>query len=303
MLDASVAVFCANEAPHIGACIAGVARAAAGMRVSVTLIANGSTDGSVERALQMAARYELPLRCVRIAYPDKSNAINHALTTLREPAPLHVFVDGYAVMGDHALIALGAALDRAPDAQAATGVATGSGSMARLTGDTLREGGRLHGQLHALRPSFVDRMTEAGLFLPVGLYRGDGLLGSMACHDLDPLGTPWDPHRIVGAAEATYTLPRPRLWRPTDARRLFRRRVRQMRGRMENAAIKSIIYAQGYQGLPAYADDMIAGWLAQGGQVPCAATERPFMWLARRRQSRPEPAELEAVATEHWAAG
>ncbi len=279
MLDASVAVFCANEAAHVDACIAGVARAASGMRVGVTIIANGSTDGSAARAMDAAARHDLPARAVSITLADKSNAINHALTTLREPADLHVFVDGYAVMGDHALVALGAALDRSPDAQAATGVATGSGSMAALTGATLREGGRLHGQLHALRPSFVDRLTAAGLRLPIGLYRGDGLLGSMICHDLDPLGTPWDPHRIVGAAEATYCLPRLKPWRPADARRVFRRRVRQMRGRMENAAIKSIIYTQGYEGLPEFADDMIADWLAQGGQVD---GEWPFMQIAVR---------------------
>ena len=295
MLDASVAVFCANEAAHIEACITGVARAAAGMRVSVTIIANGSTDGSAALAMATAKRHGLPARAAAIAYPDKSNAINHALTTLREPADLHVFVDGYAVMGDHALVALGAALDRSPDAQASTGVATGPGSMAALTAATLRDGGRLHGQLHALRPGFVDRLTQAGFFLPVGLYRGDGLLGSMVCHDLDALGTPWDPHRIAGASQATYSLPRPKPWRPADARRLFRRRVRQMRGRMENEAIKSVIYAQGYQGLPDYADDMIAAWLAQGGQVACAAADRPFQWLARRQARRPEAGELKAV--------
>ena len=39
--------------------------------------------------------------------------------------------------------------------------------------------------------------------------------------------------------------------------------VRQARGRLENEAIKKIIYRYGYGGLPTFADDMIADWLSE----------------------------------------
>jgi glycosyltransferase involved in cell wall biosynthesis len=280
ILDVSVAVFCQNEAAHIGACLASIAAAAAGLRVGLTIIANGSTDGSGELALRDARRLGLAARAYTIAHGDKANAINHSFRNLREPARIHVFADGYTVIGRDALSALASALAANPNAVAATGVASNGRTMAAATEATLRHGSHLHGQLHAFRPAFLDRLVQRGLGLPVGLYRGDGLLGSMACHDLDPIGNPWDGHRIQGVAAATYAIPRLSPFRPADIRRQFRRKVRQMRGRLENEAIKSIIYRNGYAALPDNADDMIAAWLAEGGTVRASLPDRPFLRLA-----------------------
>ena len=297
-LDVSIAVFCQNEAPRIAACIAGIAAAAESLRVGVTVIVNGSTDGSAKLALQTARRHGLATRIFSISYADKSHAIDLSFGHLREAAAVHVFVDGYAVMGPDALTALSAALASNPHAMAAAGVPANGRSMAATIAGTLRHDGQLNGQLYALRPDFIDRITQTGLVLPVGLYRGDGLIGSMACHDLDPRSNPWDGHRIQGVAQATYEIAPLSPLRPADIARQLRRKVRQMRGRLESAAITSIIYDRGYAALPAFADDMIAAWLAGGGRPQAALAERPFMGLALRqhaRAHRPDEAALRPV--------
>ena len=284
--DVSIAVFCQNEAARIEACIAAVAAAAGGLAVRLTVIINGSTDESTMLAQHAVRRHGLSARIFTILHGDKANAINRSFYELREPAGLHVFVDGYVVMAPTALHALNAALGAHPHAMAATGVAGNGRTMKASTAQTLRHGGQLHGQLHAFRPHFLDRLTRAGLRLPLGLYRGDGLLGSMACHDLDAAGVEWDGHRIRGAAAATYEIPPLSPFRPADIARQLRRKVRQMRGRMENAAISSIIYPEGYAALPAYADDMIAAWLASGGRPRAGILDRPFMDAALWQHAR-----------------
>jgi hypothetical protein len=291
--DIGVTVFCHNEARRIGACLAAIAAAGRGMRLDVTVIANGTTDGSIDRAADALRAHHLPGRIYRIAHADKANAINHAFYALRQTARLHVFVDAYAVIAVDSFKGFATMLSSHQEAVAATGVAGNGRTMKAATEETLLKGGRLHGQLHAFRPSFLDRLTAAGLRLPIGLYRGDGLLGSMACHDLDARNTPWASHRIKGTAEAVYRIPELSPFRPGDIVRQFRRTVRQMRGRMENAAVTEIIYKSGFEALPHTADEMIGAWLEGGGTVPVTASERPFMALALRSLRRPAPMEAE----------
>ncbi len=294
--DISVAVFCHNEAARIGACLASIAAAGRGFRLGVTVIANGTTDASISRAKAAIEAAKLPAHIYAIPHGDKSNAINHSFYELRQKAKLHVFIDAYAIIAANSFSGFAAMLSSHKEAVAATGVAGNGRTMAAATEETLREGGRLHGQLHAFRPSFLDRLTAEGLFLPIGLYRGDGLLGSMACHDLEPLTNPWDGSRIKGTVEAVYEIPRLSPLRPGDVKRQYRRKLRQMRGLLENAALQSIIYTQGFAGLPHYADEMINEWVAAGGEVETNGVDRLFMNRARKQietSRRPNPATLE----------
>jgi len=294
--DISVTVFCHNEAARIGACLASIAAAGRTMRLGTTIIANGTTDASIQRATVALQAANLPGRIYFIPHADKSNAINQSFYALRQPARLHVYIDAYAVMAPDSFNGFTTVLARHQEAVAATGVAGNGRTMKAATEETLLYGGRLHGQLHAFRPSFLDRLTEAGLRLPVGLYRGDGLLGSMACHDLDALRNPWENHRVKGTAEAVYLIPELSPFHPRDIVRQFRRKIRQMRGRMENAAMTALIYSQGFAALPASADDLLADWLATGGTVPVSRADRLFMHLALRdigRSHAPAPGMLE----------
>ena len=295
LADATVTVMCQNEERRIGTCLASIAEAGRGMHLAVDVIVNGSTDNSVRVALQASRDHRLDARVFRIEYGDKSNAINRAIHDLRRPARLHVFADAYAVLAPAALRALGQTLSLDSHAEAVTGVASNGRTMQAATASTLNEGGRINGQLHAFRPAFLDRMVAAGIRLPVSLYRGDSLLASMVCHDLDAAGQDWDSRRAAASPDAVFEIPRLSPFRPRDIVRQFRRKVRQMRGRLENEAIKSIIYRDGFAALPGNADDMIAAWLADGGRVVAALSDRPFLALALRRHAdarRPTAEEL-----------
>jgi hypothetical protein len=169
--------------------------------------------------------------------------------------------------------------------------------MQHATEQTLSVGGQLHGQLHGLRPEFLDRMVERGIRLPVGLYRGDGLLASMLAHALDAIGSPWDNARIPGVAEATYEIPVLSPFRMQDVRRQFHRKIRQMRGRIEAEAVKTLIYTGNYEALPANADDMIQTYLSAHPPPRASPPDRAFQILAMRasaRASRPGPDALRA---------
>lgn len=294
--DWNIAVFCQNERWSIGRCIDGIANASLGRRVLTTLIVNGSSDDSAAVAWETARRRGVALAVWTIPYGDKANAINQFIYRLREPAGSYVFLDAYVKIGPNALAALDGCLAAHPEAVAATGVAVNGRTMREHMVPTLTEGGRLHGQLHALRPDFVDRFVARKLRIPLGLYYGDGLMGSMAMHDLDPVNIEWDQSRIASRADATYEIPELSLFRARDLKRQFRRKIRQMRGRLESLAIKAIVYTDGYEGLPDDAAAMVEAYLAGHGSPRTGLLDRVFQELAIdqvRRFHRPEPGALE----------
>ncbi|MSP03639.1 MAG: hypothetical protein EXR07_21760 [Acetobacteraceae bacterium] len=263
----------------------------------MTTILNGSTDDSPEVALEAARRCEVPIAIYTIAHGDKANAINHFYHTLREPARHYGFVDGYVTIGPDALVEMEACIAR-PGVIAATGISLNGRTMRDHTQPTLTEGGTLQGGLHALRPDFLDRLVARNIRLPIGLYRGDGLIGSMVLHNLDPLHVEWDQTRIAGSPGASFEIPVASLFRLRDLNRQFRRKVRQMRGQLENLAIRSIVYDKGYEGLPAYADEMIHAYLATHDLPGVPPLDRPFQALALRQIQqfrRPAPELLAPV--------
>jgi glycosyltransferase involved in cell wall biosynthesis len=296
--DWNVAVFCRNERWSIAQCIESIADATRERRTLITLIVNGSNDDSATLALEAAARRGIPIAVYVIKYGDKANAINQFFYTLREPARNYFFIDAYVKVGPNALAAMESCLMKRPDAVAATGVAVNGRTMTRSTGPTLTEGHRLHGQLHALRPEFIDRLVARKVRLPIGLYYGDGLVGSMALHDLDALHNKWVPKRIASDPEANYAIPVLSPFRPRDLKRQLQRKIRQMRGRLENLAIKTVVYVRNYEGLPEFAHDMVNAFLAEHGRPAVGFLDRPFQALALREINaarRPDPGSLEPV--------
>ena len=296
--DWNVAVFCRDERWSIVHCIESIADASQTRRTLITLIVNGSSDDSAALALEAAKKRGIPLAVYTIAHGDKANAINRFFHGLREPARYYFFIDAYARIGPRSLAVMETLLAERPDAVAATGVAANGRTMVLDTERTLTQGSRLHGQLHALRADFVDRLVARGLRLPIGLYYGDGLVGSMALHDLDPLRNAWEEKRIAHSADATYEIPVLSPFRLRDLKRQFQRKVRQMRGRLQNLAIKSVVYKHGYEGLPKNADDMVKAYLAEHGRPAVPLPDRIFQMLALRQiedAPKPDPAKLEPV--------
>lgn len=282
--DVAAAVFAANEAMHLEGCARALAAAAQGRSACLDVVLNGTRDGSLDllRALHLPG---LALRVWEIRLGDKANAINAYLHALRPAASLYVLTDAYARVEHGAIVALEAGLKAHPDAWIACGIPRNGRSAGSYGAHVLR-GGAINGNLYALRPAFVERLRSLGYRLPVGLYRTDPLLGSMALHDFDPR-TPWNPGRIVGIGDAGYSITPLSPLRPRDLRRQFRREINQARGVLENQAIKQVIYREGYGALTGHADAMVRDYAAMRRDWAGTWRQRVFLPLALRRLRAP----------------
>lgn len=285
MLDFEIGVYAANEAPVLGDCILSIDRACAGHRAGITVILNGTRDHSVQVLSALRLQYA-GLRVFMLPFGDKSNAINTFFYDLRRPAAVCIQADGYARISPGSLAAMRAVLFREEKINiVSTCQATGRSAEAE-TRRTLA-GGKCTGQFHAVRPSFIDRFVAAAMRLPLRLYWGDGLLGSMAAHDLDPVGNPWDDGRVVGIREAQFEITPLSRWRWRDIQRQYSREIRQTLGRMQNEAIKAIIYKAGYAALPIDANDMVREWLLTNRPQPRSPWERFKLRQALKRLEAP----------------
>ena len=284
-MDCCIVVIARDEAVRIGECIARIEDDAADLSARLVVLLNGTTDGSRRLVSDRLRASKLPSYLFEIAAGDKSNAWNqyvHAIAPTLGPVGVHIFVDGYAWVKRGAFRALMDALVSDPYAHAASGMPTGSPSASRVR-DQMQQSGGLHGSLHALRAEFLDRVRARGLRLPVGLYRGDGLIGSFAMQDLDPLGSPWDTRRIRHVPLATWAAP---VFSLRLGLRYIRRRINQARGRIETVALQDVIYKHGFEALPRFADLMLAdylqanpskrpGWMDLAGQLALRRIQSP----------------------------
>jgi hypothetical protein len=237
-------------------CLSAVATAARGCDARLTVLLNGRGVQFLDATVELVRTLPIPAACFHIPFADKSNAWNQYMHGLAPEAAVHIFVDGYASVTRDAFAALARALDHDPSARAAAALPTTGRSAAALCA-SMRSNHYLHGSLHALRGSFVE-CAKNRLHQPVGLYRGDGLVTSMVMHDGSALENRWDPSRIAITEGATWMTKLPTL---RDLPRQARRRISQARGRWENAAIRKIIYAADFIGLPRYADEMLRAYL------------------------------------------
>jgi glycosyltransferase involved in cell wall biosynthesis len=279
-------VFARNEAAAIGPCLRALARAGDGADLELCVVLNGSTDASAANAAAALRGAGQRGRIWSIAEPDKANAINQFIHALRPPAEACFFVDAYAEVAPDALAWLHAALAAHPAAQAAAALPSTGLSARRLRRAMLRQPG-LHGSLFALRGSFLDRMAAQGLRLPLGFYRGDGLIGSLVLHDLDAMAGGWREDRLVLEPRATWRVMPGRPWRLTDLQRHWRRLIQQGRARLQWPAVRAAIYPGGFAALPEDADAHVLRWIE--GAKPPRLWRDPFAALALARMRAAPP--------------
>jgi hypothetical protein len=287
--DCGVVVFTKNE-DGLPECIDSILRSQGALISRITVIVNGSSGSFVQEASRLKARYGDVLRVFEIPFGDKSHAWNQYVYGVNETHAFHVFVDAYVRVKPNAIRLLVQALQRNGRPVAATGVPS-VGRQARALATEMNLRGGLHGSLHVLRGQFIERIRSAGIRLPIGLYRGDGLIGSMAMHDLAPLDTPFDKTLIEVVGDATWEFNPLNPLNLADMKRYWRRRIRQARGRYENAYLKTRIYTGGYTSLPAHLDEALLEFTrrAPAPVKPRSAEEAFFMWLARREINAAKP--------------
>ncbi|HQT68293.1 MAG TPA: hypothetical protein PLC74_11910, partial [Acetobacteraceae bacterium] len=254
-LDFDIAVYAVNEDRFLASCIKSIDAASEGFRAHINVILNGTTDDSIS-TLQHTTLSHAKMTVYYLGIADKANAINQYIYKLRNKAHFYISMDAYATIAPGSLSAFRDAFEMNSDAHIVSAVPLRGRSAETVTRMSL-QGGVVNGQCYGMRGHFVDHVVAAGIRLPQYLYRVDGLLGSIAAHNTDPLRNPWDNRRIIASKDAKFSIVPLSIFSFRDILRQFKREIKQSRGFLENQAIKAIIYQSGYTALPENADRMV----------------------------------------------
>jgi hypothetical protein len=278
----AIVVFAARESlPVLQRSIsaADAAASASGARHRIDVIVNGNP--ALARALSddAGARTRCPLRVWSIALGDKANAWSEYIHAIWAGEDLAFFMDGYVRPNPDAARLLGDAVLADPVALGGSGVPSVGRTAQALRQDMLRHSG-FHGNFCCIKGEVIAQLRAQPFRLPLGLYRGDSLLGAMLRFGLRPESEAWNPQRIHVHGDASWQTDAKRWWSLADLLGQFRRLRRQARGRLENEAVKhhflSLRHAPST--LPATADDLVRQWLAARPQDVRALRRRnPFV--------------------------
>jgi glycosyltransferase involved in cell wall biosynthesis len=248
-----VAVFAHNEQEHIQACLDSLYSAAPGRELEIFVLANGCTD-STEDIVAEYARNHRGVRLVPIQLGDKANAWNVYIHDIAPERDTHFFIDGDIKACPEAFLRLHDALSLHPEAHAAAGFPTSGRSLEEWRRTMLRQSW-LAGNLYALRGSFVKRVRQYRVRLPVGWVFEDGLVGALAKWDLDP-SQAWDPRRIVPCLEAGFRFDSLSWFRLDHWRLYWRRRIRYSTGFYQDRILGAILKREGLAGMSSRAQDV-----------------------------------------------
>ncbi len=260
-----------------------------GHSATITVILIGAED-NVREALASAVPADIiaPLRICSIRLECAANAWNQFVHMLRPRATIYFFVDGGVLVQPGAFAELAKALCRSPAASAAAAVPSQDQGAAMLDGGhRTKPRGLLDCMPYALRGEFVERLAARGLRLPIGLQHSGRLIGSFVLHDLDAVGSPCMPSRLVVLKGATWTMQQTSPLRWSRLRQAWNRRVAQVLCRLEDAAIGEIVSIAGFEGLPKFANQLLLDWIAR--HAPRGRSL--FGFLVRRRLRRRQTAD------------
>ncbi|MEH3086149.1 MAG: hypothetical protein PGN26_06345 [Xylophilus ampelinus] len=233
----------------------------------------------------------VPLRVWSIALGDKANAWSQYFHAIWQGEALAFFMDGYVRPNPDAAQLLGDAVLRDPVALGGSGVPTVGRTARALRSDMLQHGG-FHGNFCCIKGEVIAQWRAEGFRLPVGLYRGDSLLGAVLRFGLRPQSEAWNPRRIHVHGDASWTTDAKRWWSPADLLGQLRRLRRQARGLLENEAVKHhfLKLREAPTALPPTADALIRGWAAACSQEARALQKRrPLVRREIGRTMAPAP--------------
>lgn len=224
-----VAIFAHNEAARVRAAIECLASAANGTALDVVVLANGCTDATAQEVRACAA--SVPnLSLVEIALADKANAWNVLIHDAISPEQADRLeacfcMDGDVTLLPNALSLLASALQDVPSAYAA-GAMPAMGRDRNAWRQRMITYGNLSGNLYALRGSFVRRIRERQIRLPIGLIGEDFLVSWLVATDLGTRSAPTDEPMCVFHSRALFAFRSTSRWKAGDYVRYLRRKWR-----------------------------------------------------------------------------
>lgn len=247
-----VMVLAHNEERYIRACLDSIFASDPDRTFEVFVMANGCTDRT-ENIVREYGRQRPEIHLVSIALGDKCNAWNVFIhETVPEFTPdqkIYFFMDGDATVTPGSFSAMARALEQYPDAHAASAVPVSGRNAARDCRQIIENHG-LVANLYSLRGSFVKRLQQLGVRIPLKLEGDDGLIGALVKWDLDPQNKSFDHARIAPCAEASFAFKSMSLVRPSDWKMYWKRAVRYGRRRYEFQLLGRKLKAEGIAGMP-----------------------------------------------------
>jgi hypothetical protein len=136
-IDFDVAVFAVNEASTIEACIASIDHACSRGRGHISVLLNGTSDGTATILEAMRLKHAT-MSVYFFSVADKSNAINHYFYNLRRDAAAHFGIDAYTRISAGSLQAMVEAFKAQPEAFIASGIPVNGRSAQAVREQTLK---------------------------------------------------------------------------------------------------------------------------------------------------------------------
>lgn len=292
----SVAMFAYNEEALIGRALDATLRCRDEADLVVHVLINGCTDRTAD-IVRARAAVDPAIRPVVIDRGDKANAWSHYVHNVAPPAAsVHVFTDGDMEVAKGSITAFLSSFDAKPKANACAAIPLSGRQRAELLSD-LRNRYGMHGNLYALRDSFVMRVRRMGVRLPFGLFGEDGVVCGLVQCDLDPR-QPWDKDRMTWSEEAGYRFETLSFFRPGHWRIYRNRRRRYALRWQQGSMLWALLSEKGIEAMPAHVIDLYRAQQHALTPRPCRGIERLFDWEARRRIIRDLAASETAMAEE-----
>ena len=278
-----VMVLAHNEERHIEECLDSILAAEPGQKFDIFVMANGCTDRTAPLVEEYGRRHD-GVHLVSIELGDKCNAWNvfiHETIPKRAPVrDVYFFMDGDARVIPGSFSEMDRALDENPHAHAASAVPASGRNMAHDREEILAERG-LVANLYALRGSFVERLRQLSVRIPLKLEGDDGLIGALVKWDLDPKGNKRDNERIVPCGDAAFEFKPMSITRPGDWVAYWKRAVRYGRRKYEFELLGPELVEKGIAGLPRDITELYAG--ANNKRVTLSGLYTLSNWVALRQ--------------------
>ncbi|MCW2313680.1 hypothetical protein [Rhodoferax antarcticus] len=208
---------------------------------------------------------------------DKANAWNQYIHRIWAGEAIAFFIDGYVRLNPDAIGLLSRAVIANTRALGGTGVPT-MGRSAKALRENMIVNTGFHGNFCCIKGETIQQMRDRHIRLPVGLYRTDSLMGAILCFALDPRSHAWEDYRIHVHPEASWQINPARWWHPKDVQAHIKRYFRQIRGKLENAAIA----------------DHLDRRLLSPAELPATARQLVLDW------AKSCPADYKRLAHKHW---
>lgn len=168
---------------------------------------------------------------------DKGNAWNQHIHNIWPGVGHTIYIDGYVHISFDSVNAILATLSR--DGVMGSSAIPSSGASAQTLKKMMREHGGFHGNFCAISATALEKLRCQKIFIPLGMYRVDSIMGAFLAFGLDNTKHDWNPFRYIPVSTGATWRSETRKWyRPSDVRAWVRRNRRQRKGKLENSVVK-----------------------------------------------------------------